>query len=286
MKGVLTPERPGHSLPDGQQTRTAQRGHTVSEGRAHHDTLQRGSLVRRVLPSAIVTRAVPAWLRVAVVAALAIGFVPAACEAGTGDAVPCCPDPARFWLRCSLESRSPDSVRLRLRDTVRTFPLGTVELQNAAAALRQKNRALASFAVPPSSGKLEALAVEVHWSIRLAVILGAVAVLLPLARTYRKSDVQERAPAGLMLAWFVVLAAAYVCTVVLRWWAGGFAYTGGVQVPANPVVLAGVSALTFGGARASRIWKERLGLAAPDARAVPAADVASLDVEHVPERKL
>lgn len=50
--------------------------------------------------------------------------------------------------------------------------------------------------------------------------------------------------------WFGAVMAAYFATVVLRVWAGGWGTLGGVDIPANLLVISGLSALSYGGAKA------------------------------------
>ena len=49
--------------------------------------------------------------------------------------------------------------------------------------------------------------------------------------------------------WFGAAMTAYLSMVLLRGWAGGLAYVGGVQITANVLALSGLSAITFGGAK-------------------------------------
>jgi hypothetical protein len=73
-----------------------------------------------------------------------------------------------------------------------------------------------------------------------------------------------------MLVWFGVLVIAYSATIVLRWWAGGITYTGGVAIPGNLLILSGLSAFTFAAAKTIRQVKE--SRAAARARGGPPAD--------------
>lgn len=49
--------------------------------------------------------------------------------------------------------------------------------------------------------------------------------------------------------WFVAALTIYLATFALRVWIGGLDFLGGISIPQNVLVLTGLSALTFGGAR-------------------------------------
>lgn len=49
--------------------------------------------------------------------------------------------------------------------------------------------------------------------------------------------------------WFVAALTIYLATFGLRLWIGGLDFLGGIAIPQNVLVLTGLSALTFGGAR-------------------------------------
>ncbi|PYV71082.1 MAG: hypothetical protein DMG97_17370 [Acidobacteria bacterium] len=50
--------------------------------------------------------------------------------------------------------------------------------------------------------------------------------------------------------WFFVLIASYIAAVWLRLRVAGWDFVGGVDIPKNLLLLSGLSALTFGGAKA------------------------------------
>jgi hypothetical protein len=50
--------------------------------------------------------------------------------------------------------------------------------------------------------------------------------------------------------WFWVLISTYIATVVFRVWCAGWDFFGAVSIPQNLLVLSGLSALTYGGAKA------------------------------------
>jgi hypothetical protein len=53
-----------------------------------------------------------------------------------------------------------------------------------------------------------------------------------------------------MALWFFVLITSYIAALWIRLWAAGPAFVGGVNIPNNLLLLSGLSALTFGGAKA------------------------------------
>ena len=52
-----------------------------------------------------------------------------------------------------------------------------------------------------------------------------------------------------MAAWFGALLTSYISTIFLRWWTGGGAYIGGVNIPNHLLALSGLSAFTLGAAK-------------------------------------
>src|SRR5579863_3586357 len=55
--------------------------------------------------------------------------------------------------------------------------------------------------------------------------------------------------------WFAVVATVYAAAVVLRWHYLGWDFVGGIGLPTNLIVLSGLSAFTFGGAKAITVSK-------------------------------
>lgn len=202
------------------------------------------------------------WITVAMLAVTA--------TLGARDADAGC-DPERLWRRCAVSKpaadASPDSIVLRLdgEGAARTFALASVPLQNAAARLRPRSAAIVEIGDHRGARAVTGLGVRPGWALRLALVLGIAALLALAARLV------PGGPGGLalgadgpyssskwqMLVWFTVLVVAYGATLVLRVWAGGIAYVGGVEIPAKLLVLSGLSALTFAGARTIRRAKER-----------------------------
>jgi len=72
--------------------------------------------------------------------------------------------------------------------------------------------------------------------------------------------------------WFWVLISTYLAAVVLRVWSAGWDFLGGVNIPQNLLVLSGLSAITYGGAKAittSKVNAAANPAAAPGAVAAP-----------------
>ena len=82
-----------------------------------------------------------------------------------------------------------------------------------------------------------------------------------------------------MAVWFFVLITSYIAALWLRLRSGGWDFVGGVDIPKNLLLLSGLSALTFGGAKgitASKAPAAAAAVAAATAAAAPAALVAAL----------
>jgi len=69
--------------------------------------------------------------------------------------------------------------------------------------------------------------------------------------------------------WFWVVMSTYLATVVFRVWYAGWDFFGAVSIPQNLLVLSGLSAITFGGAKA--ITTAKVNAAANPVPAVPGA---------------
>ena len=82
-----------------------------------------------------------------------------------------------------------------------------------------------------------------------------------------------------MAVWFFVLITSYIAALWLRLRSGGWDFVGGIDIPKNLLLLSGLSALTFGGAKgitASKAPAAAAAVAAATAAAAPAAVVAAL----------
>jgi hypothetical protein len=91
----------------------------------------------------------------------------------------------------------------------------------------------------------------------VAAIVGVASLMLrrsPLAFLVGVDNRYSNSQTQLAL-WFVTVATAYAATVVLRIWSLGFDYVGGVSIPQNLLLLSGLSALSFGGAKVITVQK-------------------------------
>jgi len=59
-----------------------------------------------------------------------------------------------------------------------------------------------------------------------------------------------------LVVWFGVVLGSYIATVFLRWWACENCFIAGVDIPTELVELSGLSAASFGGAKAITTWKD------------------------------
>jgi hypothetical protein len=55
--------------------------------------------------------------------------------------------------------------------------------------------------------------------------------------------------------WFITLIAGYLATIGLRWWASDWTLVGGVGIPTDLLVISGISAFTFVGAKSVTVSK-------------------------------
>jgi hypothetical protein len=83
--------------------------------------------------------------------------------------------------------------------------------------------------------------------------------------------------------WFWVLISTYLATVVRRLCYAGWDFVGGVNIPQNLLLLSGLSALTYGGAKAITTAKVNAATAAaavPGAAALPAGSPTVADLKN------
>jgi len=74
--------------------------------------------------------------------------------------------------------------------------------------------------------------------------------------------------------WFWIVISSYVAVVISRVWFAGWDFLGSVNIPQNLLVLSGLSALTYGGAKAITTAKANAADAQAAAAAVPGSGVA------------
>jgi len=105
----------------------------------------------------------------------------------------------------------------------------------------------------PVSAKTRTIAVALAAAIILAFAAAAtrfrpLTLLVGVDNRISKSQTQ-------LAIWFGVAMLAYLATIELRVWAFGFDYIGGIGITSNLLALSGLSALSFGGAKAITISK-------------------------------
>src|SRR5262249_43763844 len=99
---------------------------------------------------------------------------------------------------------------------------------------------------------------QVSWFLRcVSLVLGLGVLSIVLGITLRKNfwqllvgkDNRFSNSKFQMALWFSVVIVTYIAAVCLRRWEGGSGYLGGVNLPTNLLLLSGMSALTFAGAK-------------------------------------
>lgn len=134
-------------------------------------------------------------------------------------------------------------------------------------------RSVGVHAVPVGAvervGALLVAALLVFAAAALATRLHPLRLVVGDDNRYSKSKFQ-------MAIWFLVLISTYLATVYLRVSHAGWEFLGRVDIPQNLVLLSGMSALTFGGAKAITSDKVRTAQAARIQDPKPAASAASL----------
>jgi len=77
--------------------------------------------------------------------------------------------------------------------------------------------------------------------------------------------------------WFGIVIASYIATLLARIWHGGWAYVGGIDIPQNLLILSGISAGTFAGAKLVTANRVASGIPKPVADAASPVDLFSND---------
>jgi hypothetical protein len=163
-----------------------------------------------------------------------------------------------YWLRARVDRTGP-SLRFMVEGTEFKVPVQRGDLQTIVQVLKDGDSVL--LGVAGSDGKQVIVDVKCpvsRWPRIAALVLSALMLLLLAAFTLGKridglilgQDERYSNSKFQMTAWFGALMASYIATVVLRWWYGGGALIGGVDLPDNLMLLSGMSTLTFAGAKA------------------------------------
>jgi hypothetical protein len=77
--------------------------------------------------------------------------------------------------------------------------------------------------------------------------------------------------------WFGIVIAAYIATLLARIWYGGWEYIGKINIPQNLLILSGISAGTFAGAKLVTANRVASGLPKPAANAASPVDLFAND---------
>jgi len=151
-------------------------------------------------------------------------------------------------------------------------------LRVAVSALRPGDR-LAASAVPEAEKQLESvrpLTIAATMTYRISGLIWAVLTVPCIAVLLRISSGRDMLlgptarysnSATQIFLWFSVVIGAYLVLWAVRWQMGGGEFLGGISIPANLLLLSGMSGFTFAGAKwidASPAAKVRAS--APDAR--------------------
>jgi hypothetical protein len=161
-------------------------------------------------------------------------------------------------LRADLKSfRVGDQIRLDITTSARTNQL-------------QDLRGYWTSPVSPNyRGLTLVLSALVVLGLATAVTRGApLKFIVGMDNRYSNSKFQ-------VALWFWVLISTYLTTVTLRVWFAGWAFFGGVSSPQNLLILSGLSALTYGGAKA--ITTEKVNAAINPVQPIAGAAVPAPD---------
>ncbi len=223
----------------------------MSTGRVHRQLPRRTASLRG-------TPSVPRARAIAAAAALALALAALAPEARAGC---CCPGEPRAWKACEVLQPIGSTLSVRFPDdtTWASLAFGSIQLQDAARSLRRPRRATVAYETVDGAPTLTALGVRMDRRTRVVAVLlvAGATLLLTLILTGGRPhelalgrDNRYSASKCQMMVWFGVLVVSYGVTVALRWWAGGGQFAGAVGVPDNLLVLSGLSAISFVGAKA------------------------------------
>ena len=148
--------------------------------------------------------------------------------------------PQRSWTYSAKEKT--------LQDELRTFHVGDRVVIYSDTPPDLTSLAPARVEEMATCERIVALLLSVAVLISLlAVLLGRQVSMLLIGLDGRYSNSKFQ-----MFVWFGVVITTYVATNFLRWYASGCSseFIGGVDFPQNLLLLSGLSALTFGGAKA------------------------------------
>ncbi len=235
----------------------------MSTGRSHRDFLRRRSFPWGVSASGCLnlSRRGATFVRHAVAAALAGLLTLAAGGVAYTEAATCCGASIRSWRAGEIVGPIGDVLTVHWSADAATdsIAIPSARLRDAARSVRRPQHALLAYTENKGVKTLTAVGAPVSRWQRIVAIAGAGGVLLMLAALLLMGRLPQLALGQdnrysnskcQMLLWFTVLVVSYVATVALRWWASGAAFAGGIDVPEKLLILSGLSALTFVGAKA------------------------------------
>lgn len=234
----------------------------MSTGRSHRDFLRRRSFPWGASASGWPNLAVRrATLVRHVVAAAFAGLLALAVDVPDAEAATCCGASDRTWRAGEIVGPIGDVLIVRWApdDAADSVAIPSAPLRDAARSLRRPEHALIAYTEEQGVKTLAAVGVRVNRWQRIVAIVGAAGIIvlfaalcllgrlrwLALGQDNRHSKSKWQ-----MVLWFGVLVVSYLATAALRWWAGGAAFAGGIDVPEKLLILSGLSALTFVGAKA------------------------------------
>jgi hypothetical protein len=179
------------------------------------------------------------------------------------DCIPGTPDPQEIICNGKAFQLKVNDLALRAKiksfrpgDRVRVDIKGNTELQDL----------LGPWLVPEEG---------VSAADRLLVLAACALVILGLAAASTKgaplkfivgADNRYSNSKVQIAVWFWVVISSYLAAVVFRLWFAGWDFVGGVNIPQNLLVLSGLSAITYGGAKAITTSKVNAAMA-PKAQA-------------------
>jgi len=174
------------------------------------------------------------------------------------DCIPGLPDPQRIMCNGKAFQLKVNDLALRAKiksfhpgDRVRVDIKGNTELHDL----------LGPWSVPKECASA---------SDRLLVLATCALVILGLATAVTKgaplkfivgADNRYSNSKFQIAVWFWVVISSYLATVVCRLWFAGWDFLGGVNIPQNLLVLSGLSAITYGGAKAITTSKVNAAMA-------------------------
>ena len=178
---------------------------------------------------------------------------------------------AKSWDSAIIEDIAADQSSLRARDEGNGGTLSfAVESEEIKAAIKSfaegdkvalnfdeepsqddqpsrnvlKNISIRSYRVPERDRAIALIVAGILFSVISIILLQNRARSLVIGADNRYSNSKFQT-----VVWFFVLIVTYVTVIWFRWWAGGFRFAGGVNIPQNLLLLSGLSAITFAAAK-------------------------------------